>query len=495
MVTPALLIAIPLGSAFALPLVALASKRLAGWLPALALAADLVIAMLLLPRVLDEPIVVSIGGFSPPFCINLMVGPIGLGLAILIAAVGMLISIYAVGYIKTEPAEKYHVLFLLLATGALGIVLTGDIFNLFVFFEILCVSSYGLTAYEKDRPGTEAAMKYLIQGTVGSTFILVGIGFVYGLFGTLNMADIAARAATAEPLHLFLIWAFFVVGFGVEAAIFPLNAWLPDAHSSAPSSVSAILSGIAIKTGVYAIARVSYTLMNTQGFLILVSLLGIITLVVGEIAAYRQRNDLKRMLAYSSIGQIGLIVFAIGMGTFLGVFGALFQLVSHALAKCLLFLAAGYMIYRVGSRKLADMEGLGKTMPLTALAFTVAAFSLVGLPPFAGFVSKLSIIFAALETEQAAYLGFAAAALAATVVEAGYFLRVVQGLYFRGGATSQPAGRMREAPAGALIPILVLAALVVAIGVYPRLVTDVLDGAARELLDRGAYIRDVLGGP
>ena len=492
MVSPSLLIAIPLGSAFAAPLVALGSKRLARCVPALALAANLVIGLLLLPRVLEKAIVVSTGGFPPPFCINLMVGPLGLSLAILISLVGLLISIYATGYIKTPPTERYHALFLLLATGALGIVLTGDIFNLFVFFEVLCVASYGLTAYEKDRAGTEAAMKYLIQGTVGSTFILVAIGFLYGLFGTLNMADIAAKVPSAEPLHLFLILAFFVVGFGVEAAIFPLNAWLPDAHSSAPSSVSAILSGIAIKTGVYAIARVSYTLMNAQGFLFFLSVIGVITLVAGEIAAYRQRDDIKRMLAYSSVGHIGLIVFAIGIGTYLGVFGALFHLVNHALAKCLLFLAAGYMIYRAGSKKLSDMEGLGRRMPLTAVAFTVAVFSLVGLPPFAGFMSKLSIVCAALKTHRAAYLALAAVALAATVIEAGYFFRVIQSLYFKGAAKDQSIGPTNEAPATALLPIVVLAALVIAIGVYPQFVTDVLDGAARELLNRGAYIRDVL---
>jgi len=492
MVSPSLLIAIPLASAFAVPLVGLGSKKLAKYIPPLALAADLVIGLLLLPRVLEKAIVVSMGGFPPPFCINLMVGPLGLSLAILISLVGLLISIYAVGYIRTGPTERYHALFLLLAAGALGMVLTGDIFNLFVFFEILCVASYGLTAYERDRAGTEAAMKYLIQGTVGSTFILVAIGFLYGLFGTLNMADIAAKVPSAEPLHLFLILAFFIVGFGVEAAIFPLNAWLPDAHSSAPSSVSAILSAIAIKTGVYAIARVCYTLMNAQGFLIFLSLIGIITLVVGEIAAYRQKDDIKRMLAYSSIGQIGLIVFAIGIGTSLGVFGALFQLVNHALAKCLLFLAAGYMISFAGSKRLSDMEGFGRRMPLTTAAFTVAAFSLVGLPPFAGFMSKLSIICAALKTERAAYLGFAAVALAATVIEGGYFFRVIQGLYFKGGAESQSVRPVKEAPATALIPIVVLAVLVIAIGVYPRLVTGVLDGAAKELLDRGAYIRDVL---
>lgn len=494
MVNPSLLIAIPLASAFATPLVGLGSKTIAKWVPPLALGANLAVGLALLPEVMRKMIVVSIGGFPPPFCINLTVGPLGLSLGILISLIGLLISVYAMGHIKTEPTEKYHTLFLLLVTGALGIVLTGDIFNLFVFFEILCIASFALTAYERDRMGTEAAVKYLIQATVGSTFILIAIAFLYGLFGTLNMADIAAKIPSAEPVHLFLTLAFFVVGFGVEAALFPLNSWLPDAHSSAPAPVSAILSAIAIKTGVYAIARVTYTLMNAQGVMLLISVIGVITLLVGEIAAYAQKEDLKRMLAYSSIGQIGLIVFALGISTSLGLFGALFQLVNHALAKCLLFLAAGYMISRVGSKKLADMQGLGREMPWIAIAFTVAAFSLVGLPPFAGFMSKLSIVCAALEVKEGPYLALIVIALIATVIEAGYFFRLVQGLYFKGG---QPGGfsrrSMSEAPGGTLIPILILAGLIIVLGVYPQLVTQTLDLAARELLERTQYIEAVLG--
>jgi len=494
MVNPSLLIAIPLAGAFAIPLVGLGSKRIAKWIPPLALAVNLVMGLTLFPKVIEQAIIISIGGFPPPFCINLMVGPLGLSLGILISLIGLLISLYAIDYIKTEPTEKYHALFLLLVTGALGIVLTGDIFNLFVFFEILCIASFALTAYQRDRMGSEAALKYLIQATVGSTFILIAIAFVYGLFGTLNMADIASKIPSAEPIHLFLTLAFFVVGFGVEAAIFPLNSWLPDAHSSAPAPVSAILSAIAIKTGVYAIARITYTLMNAQGVMLLISVGGAITLLVGEIAAYSQKEDIKRMLAYSSIGQIGLIVFALGISTSLGLFGALFQLLNHALAKCLLFLAAGYMISRAGSKKLADLEGLGKQMPLIVIAFTVAAFSLVGLPPFAGFMSKLSIVCAALETKETSYLALIVVALIATVIEAGYFFRLVQRLYFKGDPTTESSRpRVPEAPAGAMIPILVLAGLIIVLGIYPQLLTGALDLAAQELLHRSQYIEVVLG--
>ena len=166
---------------------------------------------------------------------------------------------------------------LLLVTGAMGVVLTGDIFNLFVLFEILCISSYALTGYNRDKEGAEAAFKYLVQGTVGSMLILIAIAFVYGLFGTLNMADIAQRVSSVNSTYLFVTLALFIAGFGVEAAAFPLNAWLPDAHASAPSSISAILSGIAIKTGVYAMARTTYTLFNASGLFVFLSAIGLVT--------------------------------------------------------------------------------------------------------------------------------------------------------------------------------------------------------------------------
>jgi len=487
-----LLIAIPLAAAFLIPLLGLVSRRTARYIPPFALLANLVLSGVLIPRALREPIVVSIGGWKPPLCINLVVGPLGILLAALICLIGFLIAVYAVTYIKNGPTEKYHMLFLLLVTGAIGVVLTGDIFNLFVFFEILCISSYALTAYNRDKEGTEAGFKYLVQGTVGSTLILIAIAFLYGLFGTLNMADIARRVSSVDSIPLFVIVALFVAGFGVEAAIFPLNAWLPDAHSSAPSSISAILSGIAIKAGVYAVARTTYTLFNAQGLLVFVSAIGLVTLIIGEASAYRQKDDIKRMLAYSSIGQIGLIVFALGIGTSAGVFGGLFQLVNHAIAKALLFLAVGYMIYRVGSKKLSSLEGLGREMPLTSVAFAVAAFSLIGLPPFAGFMSKLSIIYAAVATQQGIFLAFVVIVLLSTIVEAGYFFRVVQALYFKGGAAQR---RLSEAPLGALLPIAVLGVAIIVIGIFPQVLTPVLRGGADELLHRAGYIHHVLGTP
>jgi len=219
MVNPSLLIAIPLAFAFSIPLFSLISRKIEKYIPVVALLINLTISFVLIPHVLEKPVVVSIGGWSPPFCINLVIGPLGIFLATLISGIGFLISIYAVSYIKKEPTQKYHMLFLLLIVGAIGIVLTGDIFNLFVFFEILCISSYALVAYNKDKEGTEAAIKYLIQGSIGSSLILIGIAFLYGFFGTLNMADIASRITSVEPTYLFISLAFLITGFGIEACL------------------------------------------------------------------------------------------------------------------------------------------------------------------------------------------------------------------------------------------------------------------------------------
>ena len=485
-----LLIALPFLGAFLIPLVALASKKLSHYIPAVVMLTNLGIALSLLPQVMNAPIIISISGWTAPLAINLVVGPLGLGLAILISLVGFLVSIYGIGYIHEEPKEKYHMLVLTLLTGATGMVLTGDIFNLFVFFEILSLSSYALTGYNRDRGGTEAAIKYLIQGSIGSAFILIGIALLYGITGTLNMADIAAHTTGADPTLLFMAMSLLIVGFGVEAAIFPLNAWLPDAHSSAPSSVSALLSGIAIETGAYAVARIVYTVFDSHGIMLVLAILGVITLLLGEMSAFRQKDDIKRLLAYSSIGQMGLIMLAFGIASDAGVFAALFQLVSHTLAKALLFLASGYIIYRVGSKKLSALAGLGRKMPFTGAMIAIAVLSLVGVPPFAGFMSKFSIVRAALAQHSATYTGLIVLVLVATVIEMGYFMKLLQIMFF---TEAEAEGAVKELPLSALIPITILAALIIAIGIYPHMITGLLQQAANGLVERSAYIQSVLG--
>ncbi len=489
MVNPVLLIVVPLGFAFALPLIGLISKKIVRFIPVIAFAFNLIISLLLIPEVLDKPMIISIGGFSPPFCINLVAGPAGILFSTLIALAGLLVSIYALDYIKEGPQEKYHILFILLLTGATGVVLTGDIFNLFVFFEIICISSYSLVAYLGNKAGIESALKYLIQGAVGSSLLLVGIGLLYGLFGTLNMADIARNITSVSNISIFVPLVLVISGLGVEAAIFPLNAWLPDAHSSAPSSISAVLSGIAIEVGLYAVVRVIFTIFGGSNIPMFLLFLGVLTLLIGEMCAFSQKN-IKRMLAYSSIGQIGLIVFAFAIFTPDAVTGGLFQMVSHTLGKMLLFLTVGYMIQRTGSMDISAFEGMGRKMPYTSLAFTVGAFSIVGLPPFIGFFSKFLIIRSALAEEGILYIVLVGLVLLGTIIEGAYFFRVIQVIYFRG----EKAGTVKKrAPIIALIPIFILVILIIGIGIYSRFLDDTLNSAAMDLLDKVEYIRSVLG--
>jgi len=489
MVKPVLLIAVPLGLAFAAPLLGLISSKIVKFIPVAAFLFNLVVASLIIPEAVAGPVVVNIGGFSPPFCINLFVGPVAALFSALIALAGFLVAVYSLVYIREGAEEKYHILYLLLLTGATGVVLTGDLFNLFVFFEILCISSYALVAYLGSRAGIEAAVKYLIQGAVGSSLLLIGIGLLYGIFGTLNMADIAARIQSAEPWEVFIPMALMLTGLGVEAAIFPLNAWLPDAHSSAPSSISAILSGIAIEVGLYAVIRLLFTVFGISDIYIFFVFLGVLTLLIGEMCAFCQ-NNIKRMLAYSSIGQIGLIIFAVFMATSGSVTGGLFQIISHTLGKGLLFLAAGYMIVRSGSMEIASFKGMGRRMPLTSVAFTIGALSLVGLPPFAGFPGKFLIIRAALARETILFTVLIGLVLLTTVIEGTYFLRVIQVIYFKKGDKGKGGA---EAPAAALAPMFVLMILIIVIGIYPQAVSGILDSASSELMDRINYIRSIMG--
>ncbi len=336
MVNPVLLIAVPLGLSFLIPIFGFITKKIIKWIPILGFLFNLIVSISLIPSVLKESIIVKIGGFSPPFGINLVAGPIGILFSALIALVGLLVAIYALAYIKKGPKEKYHMLYLLLLAGATGVVLTGDIFNLFVFFEIFCISSYGLVAYFGNRASIESSIKYLILGSLGSSLLLLGIGLLYGQFGSLNMADIANQIHSASSPSIFVPMVLMITGLGVEAAIFPLNAWLPDAYSSAPSSISAVLAGIDMEVGLYAVARVVFTIFGSSNILLFLLFLGILTLLIGELCAFSQSN-IKRMLAYSSIGQVGLVLFALSIATSYAITGGLFQVISHTLGKALLF--------------------------------------------------------------------------------------------------------------------------------------------------------------
>lgn len=493
-VDPILLILIPLFTAFLINLVNIKWSGASSALAFLAILADVVIAFMLLPGVLQAPVEVLIAGIKAPVGINLVVGPLGLVMALVILITSLLVSVYSFSYISDDRKGMYAGLFLLLVTGSLGLVLTGDIFNLFVFFEILCISSYILVAYQRDSHALEAAVKYLVLGSVGSLFILVSVALLYGALGTLNLADIAGRITELTPGTRIAAAVFFTVGIGVEAAIFPLNAWLPDAHSSAPASISAVLSGFVIEIALITMIRLIYTVFSISALLMILAIVGVATLVIGEFAAYRQEN-IKRMLAFSSVGQIGLILFALSIGTEPALRGGLLQILNHAAAKSVLFLISGYFILRTGSYSISDYRGIARRMPLSAFLFFLGVLSLVGVPPFFGFFSKFTIVMAAVGTGALLPIILTGFVLLGTVIEAIYFVRVLQTFYDRESlpaiipavgdqsAGSAGAATVRaEAPAAAVLPMLVFALFLVAGALLLGNITEVTDAAVQDLI-------------
>ena len=427
MVSPILFIVIPLAAAFLTVLVNRnAGAKIIALLTGLALTA---LAWFYFSSDLSTPVTVVIAGIASPLGIQLSMDRLSAALALLISISGLLVIIYSQSYLKSEEAQsKHYAVLLLLMAASFGILLTRDIFNLFVFYEILCISSYILVASEETKASFEASLKYLILGSAGSLFMLVAIGLAYRVSGSLAMGDIAESLAKADSSYAMLTAALFVLGMGIEAAIFPVNTWLPDAHSSAPSSISAVLSGFVIELALVVLLRISFSVFSSVNLLLPMRYMALAGIFVGELAAFGQ-TELKRTLAYSSMGQVGIILFALSLGTDAGRLAGISHLVMHTGAKSVLFLIAGYFIVRTGKRDISSYKGLGRLMPVTGVLFVIAALSLVGVPPLFGFFTKFKVLSAAAASGvSGAWLGISVI-LFGTVLEASYLFRVVRTLY------------------------------------------------------------------
>jgi len=497
MVSPVLFIAIPLGTAF---LIVLTGNR--GAAKVLAILASAAVAAIsigwILPLVAGAgsgaapgavaPVVVRLGGVDALLGIALVLDSLGAGLTFLVSVSLLLVTIYSLGYIpagaglhgKRRPDEvRYYAVLMLLGAASFGLILTRDLFNLFVFYEILCISSYILVAYEEDDRALEASMKYMLLGSVGSLLMLAAIGLAYRVTGSLAMSDVATALAAVPAPYALVTALLFLFGMGLEAAIFPVNAWLPDAHSSAPSSISAVLSGFVIELALVVLFRVGMTVFAAVDLLTILPVLAIAGILVGEIAAWAQ-TELKRTLAYSSIGQIGIILFALSLGTRIGAQAALGHLFMHAGAKSVLFLVAGYFILRTGSHRIGDYRGLAARMPVSATLFAIAALSLLGVPPLLGFFTKFRIVAAAAAATGGGGAGSGliwfgiAAILFGTVLEGAYLFRIVTTLFDRTGAAAPAGGRTGSAELD--LPAMVAVAVFVALLIFGVLVLPWIDG-------------------
>lgn len=420
----------------------------------------------------------------------------------LVNGIGLLVTIYSGQYIPHEVDKNrivyYYTMLVLMLAGMSGITLTGDCFNFYVFLEVATISSYVLVAIPADKKSLEASFKYMLMGALGSILVVFGIVLLFSATGTLNMAYAASQiekimtapegSSLANLKQLvYASMGLFTIGFGIKSAFFPTHAWLADAHPAAPSSISALLSGLVVKTtGIFLLIRFLFSVFNIHkypyGDLLKVIFLVVatITTIGGSLFAIAQK-DLKRMLAYSTISQMGYILIGIGFVTPIGLSAAILQMVNHAISKSLLFLCAGALIWKTGIRDIHKMGKIGHKMPLTMTCFTVGAMSLVGVPPLSGFMAKWALAEAAMDSKLMIMVGIL---LLSSLLNAIYYFRVV-GIAFFGVAAptetvTESVGKS-EIPFTMAIPLVILASGTVYLGIKVGMMEQVISKAVHLL--------------
>ena len=432
------------------------------------------------------PISYHMGGWPPPFGIEYVVDTVNAYVLLIVSALGALVITFGKQSVERElPLGKdglFYTAYLLCLAGLLGVTITGDAFNVFVFLEISSLSSYVLISLGRQPMALTAAYRYLVLGTIGATFYLIGVGLLYQATGTLNIADLATRVAElTESRSVRAAFAFMTVGIGIKLALFPLHIWLPNAYAYAPSVSSAFLAATATKVSIYVLIRVFYTIFGPAFSFETLPLdwvllpLAIIAMFVGSTIAIFQ-VDIKRMLAYSSVAQIGYMIVGVSLVSVLGMTGGLLHLFNHALMKGVLFLAMGCVFYRIGSVALGDLDGLGRRMPWTMAAFVIGGLSLIGIPLTAGFVSKFYLILAAWDKD---WWWLAGLIVLSSLLAIIYVWRIIEVAYLR----DPPEGvEMKEAPLSLLIPAWVLALANIYFGIDTRVSVGVAETAAKYLL-------------
>jgi proton-translocating NADH-quinone oxidoreductase chain N len=440
-------------------------------------------------------------GSQLTFTSSIRIDMLSIFMASIFLLLGLMVSIFSLRYMEHDTGHfQFYGLLLAMIAGMIGVVFAGDFFTLFLFWELMSISSYILVAFRKHLwESVEAGFKYLIMSAAGSALILLGIAFIYGLTGTVDFGTVASSLTSAPTSSsagawIYLAIALLVAGFGVKAAIVPFHAWLPDAHPAAPTPISALLSGVVIKTGVYAIIRSLSLVLHPAAidWGVVVSVLAVfaaMTMTVGNVMALLQ-NDIKRLLAFSSIAQMGYIFLAVSVGLtggavgVLGLTAGLLHIMNHAIMKGLLFLCAGVFIYSAGTRNLDELKGIGHLMPVTAVIFGVGALAISGVPPFNGFVSELMII---LSTLNAGMTIFAAIMLANILLGFAYYLRLLYITVWQ--SPNANLYKVREAPFSMLLPMGILMILCVVIGIWPEPFISFANKAAKAVMDVAAFMK------
>ena len=454
--------------------------------------------------------VYKVGGWEPinkiPIGIYIVMDGFNAIVVCIINLVGFLSAFYSISYIKRYTAENYfYALFCLMIAGMNGVVISGDLFNIFVFLEISVISAYALVAFGVEKNELEASFRYQVLGGIASFLILFGIGFIYWKAKTLNIADIKEAFSTGYDRTYYLFVQILILsGFGLKAAIIPFHAWLPDAHSSAPSPISAMLSGVLIKAvGIYVIIRLFFNMFAiSEGMAILITTLGTLSMVIGVFLAIGQW-DIKRLLAYHSISQMGYVVLSVGIGMILisrgvrnevaslAITGGIFHLINHAAFKGLLFLNAGAIEYTIGTRNLQEMGGLAKQMPATAATSFIASMSISGIPPFNGFFSKLIIIIAAI---MAKFYLLALLAVIVSIITLASFLKFQRYAFFN-KTDNKNERKIKEVPFPMVFSMVIMSifCILLSILVFPQIREAVLSPAIDILMDPSRYSSTIIG--
>ncbi len=483
-----LFVAVPLGTVFVNLIISKFIRRIS---PILTLLVAIFQLWLTLQLFGKSPFYYAMGGWSPPLGISLVWDQLSQLLILIVSVISLAVTLFAIPYMQKYTAQnKFYSLYLLMIAGMNGVIITGDLFNLFVFLEIASIASYALVGFGVEAEELEASFKYLILGSVSSSVILLGIALLYSVTGTLNMADMASQLTSdVSTKSLFFVFALFVMGFGLKSAMVPFHAWLPDAHPSAPAPISAMLSGLIIKAlGIYCIARIFFIVLGlTPTIQTILLVLGGLSMVIGVFMAIGQW-DFKRLLAYHSISQMGYVMVGIGLATPLGILGGLFHLINHAVFKSLLFLCSGSIEYSTGTRQLKELGGLIRKMPWTGASCSIASLSISGVPPFNGFWSKLLIIVALF---QAKFYFLATVTVFVSFMTLISFIKVQKYALF--GKLPKKLATIKESPALMVTGMLILAILCVGLGLaYPVFGPQVLETARDFMLQPSQYIQFAL---
>lgn len=501
---------LPLAAAFLIPVFARILKGFEKYLTSLMMLVIAFLSLWLLFVPETYPLIYKIGGWEPvngiPIGIYFVVDGLSVFMLCIITVVGFLSALYSISYIAKFTGEKYfYALFCLMVAGMNGVVLAGDLFNLFVFLEISVIASYALVAFGIEKQELEASFKYQVMGGLASLLIILGIGLLYWQTKTLNIADIAlVLEGVADKKFIFFTQFLLLAGFGLKAALIPFHAWLPDAHSSAPSPISAMLSGVLIKAiGIYVIMRLFFNMfMLSTDIAWVIIVLGSLSMIFGVFLAIGQW-DLKRLLAYHSISQMGYVVLGFGIGMLilsrsgdlkvasLAIAGGLFHLINHAVFKGLLFLNAGAIEYRTGTRQLQEMGGLSEKMPITSATSLSASMAISGIPPFNGFFSKLLIILAAVLGK---FYLLAVFAVIVSIITLASFMKV-QKYAFYGSNLRRELEKIKEVPFAMSFSMIVMAllCLVLSLLIFPGIREVILMPAVDSLMKMGNYGIEILG--